>query len=340
MQTTDVAATFSARSVDELVATFSDQVLAQLGERFGLAPQILGGLTRRTATLISIALMSRCIEPHQALLDAVMSPAIKARAHELLVELTGTTMALKKLEGEGLASLAVALECEPASLSDIVSERTGVPAQATHAWTGIVAAVFLAQLKRQVLLDQARDTGGIQRHLLSQWPVVSGQVDEALGVALGFEGRDALVAAIAGAHDKVLRQVPLCVVSMQPDDATSALVGMHPRASASSWRGVVFGCVLGALTGAGGLYGLAYEGMVPMLKSQAVVAARVRAVSTPPMTATAMVTHAASAPSVPSAPSMATAPASSAEVIETASNARLGSTSVSVPSASSSTPGR
>jgi hypothetical protein len=340
MQTTDVAATFAARSVDELVAAFSDRVLAQLGERFGLAPQILGGLTRRTATIITIALTSRCIEPHQALLDAVMSPVVKARAHELLVELTETTMAMKKLEGEGLASLAAALQCEPASLSDIVSERTGVPAQAAHAWTGIVAAVFLAQLKRQVLLDQDRDTGGIQRHLLSQWPAVSGQADEALGVALGFEGRDALVAAIAGAHDKMLRQVPLGVVSIQPDGAAGALVEMHPSASASSWRGLAIGCVLGALTGASGLYGLAYEGVVPVLKSQPAAAERVRAVTIPPMVATAIVANATSARSVASAASMTTAPASSGAVIEAASNARPESPPMSVPSVSSSMPGR
>jgi hypothetical protein len=138
----------------------------------------------------------------------------------------------------------------------------------------------------------------------------------------------------------MLRQVPLGVVSIQPDGAAGALVEMHPSASASSWRGLAIGCVLGALTGASGLYGLAYEGVVPVLKSQPAAAERVRAVTIPPMVATAIVANATSARSVASAASMTTAPASSAAVIEAASNARPESPPMSVPSVSSSMPGR
>lgn len=319
MKMSDATATLVARSVDDLVAAFSEPVLVSLGGRFGLAPQILVELTRRTATVISIALMSRCIEPHQALLDAVMSPEANAHVHERLSELTETTAALKRLEGLGLALLTVALEREPAALSDIVSACTGVPTQAAHAWTGIAAAVFFGQLKRQMLLDQAKDTGGIQRSLLLQWPAVSGQADDALAVALGFEKRDALVAAVSGAQEKVVRQTPYSVVTMQPDGSSESIFVTQVRAS-SCWRGITIGCLVGAVVGASAMFALEYEGMSQMPAIQSVMPAHVAADATTVPSAASSVAPAAASPVAVASSDAAVAQASSPTAAEVSSS--------------------
>jgi hypothetical protein len=263
--------------------------------------------------------MSRCIEPHQALLDAVMSPEVNARAHERLGELTETTAGLKRLEGLGLAALTVALEREPAALSDIVSARTGVPTQAAHAWTGLTAAVFLGQLKRQMLLDQAKDTGGIQRTLLMQWPAVSGQADDALAAALNFDNRDALVAAISGAQEKVVRKMPHSVVTLQPGGTPESLFVAQPRASSSA-RGILIGCFLGAAVGGSAMFALVYEGVFQMPAMQSVVAGHTAAPATVAPAASGVA--AVAAPKVAVASDAAVGQVSSGPVVDPASGAQ------------------
>jgi hypothetical protein len=179
---------------------------------------------------------------------------------------------------------------------------------------GIVSAVFLGQLKRQMLLDQARDTGGMQRGLLLQWPAVSVHVDDAIALALGFEGKDALVAAVSSAHEKALRHLPHGVVAMQPDRTTEALPGASLEASSSSWRGLTIGCLLGAVIGASAMFALVYEGVVPMPTVQAVVTAPMAkgAVQPPAASSPAVAAAIASNVAVASGPAAAQMPSASA----------------------------
>ncbi|MBN3778617.1 hypothetical protein G3O06_13785 [Burkholderia sp. Ac-20345] len=311
------------RPIDEVIAAFSGPVLVQLGAKFGLSQAILVELTRQTGTALAIALISRCIESHRALLDAVMSPEVNARVIERLGELTATTMALKKLEAEGFAALAMAMGGEPAGLSDIVSARTGVPVQATRAWTGIVSAVLFGQLKRHVLLEPTSDADVMQRILMPHWPAMADQVDDGLASALGFEQRSQFVEAISNAHRRLQQDASVIDASEEPNLSRADLGerGANTGAAISARRGLVTGLMTGAATMTIATYALVYWGVLPMPSQSVRAICKSMGIALPPHVSVPS-TAAVDIPVVHTASVAASAAASSAAALDANSGKR------------------
>ncbi|CAJ0809129.1 hypothetical protein LMG19083_04853 [Ralstonia psammae] len=180
MESTDLCA--------ELEAAFAPPLLALLADRFGLAPDMLRTVIAQAAPMLVAALMAAGATREGAarLFAVIRSPQANARVQRYLPQLVATTAGLKALENTGQFLLERGTQVTLAALSDRVASRTGVPRQATHALTGLSAAVLLGCVKHDVLVDQAT-VASLPVRLTNQWPRVAPQLDDALARALGAE---------------------------------------------------------------------------------------------------------------------------------------------------------
>ena len=173
----------------------SDSVVRQLSARFGLPGQSTEKVISAAAPALVAALMQKgaTLEGTRALFSTIMAPEVNAHIGEQLPQLLATTAGLSQLEGMGRQLLERVTDRRIDGLSDTVAAQTGVPAQSTHALTGIVGATLFGVLKRH-FLDAQGGAGQLPTMLGHQLPSIAPYLNDGLLSALGLGG----VAAFMG----------------------------------------------------------------------------------------------------------------------------------------------
>jgi outer membrane protein OmpA-like peptidoglycan-associated protein len=169
-------------------STFSDPVREQLSGKFGLSSEMLRGVIAHANPIVIAALIARAATPGgtTALHSTIMSPEANARITEQLMGLSMTTAGVKDLETSGETLFRQGLDRRIAVLSDHIAKQTGIPTQATHALTGMVAAVVFGALRHHVLLEQGV-IAQLPALLGHQLPLVAAYVTDGVAVSIGFK---------------------------------------------------------------------------------------------------------------------------------------------------------
>jgi len=185
----------SINVIQLIQSALSDSVVRQLSGRFGLP----GEATEKVITVAAPALVAALLhkgatlEGARALFTTIMAPEVNAHIGEQLPHLLASTAGLSQLEGAGRKLLERVTDRRVDGLSDTIAAQTGVPAQSTHALTGIVGATVFGVLKRH-FLDAQGSVGQLPTLLGHQLPPIAPYLNDGLLSALGLGG----VAAFMG----------------------------------------------------------------------------------------------------------------------------------------------
>jgi outer membrane protein OmpA-like peptidoglycan-associated protein len=173
----------------------SDSVVRQLSSRFGLPGEATDKVISAAAPALVAAMMHKgaTLEGARSLFTTIMSPEVNAHIGEQLPHLLASTAGLSQLEGVGRHLLERVTDRRIDGLSDTIATQSGVPAQSTHALTGIVGATVLGVLKRH-FLDAQGSVGQLPTLLGHQLPSIAPYLNDGLLSALGLGG----VAAFMG----------------------------------------------------------------------------------------------------------------------------------------------
>ena len=207
-------------------ASFSAVILQCLSEKIGLSAEILQRVVSHACPVLIASLTATAVTSGgvMVLFSTVMSSGSNARIAEQLAALCATTASLKDLEATGDVLIMRASGRRIAVVSDQIAIQTGIPTQAAHVLTGVVAAVLFGALKHYMLLEQGT-SAGLLVLFGSQFPVVSQYVSDAVAGSLGFENAGSFTSAIAG-H--------LEVVSANLTRSVSEEAAISPRLVAAS----------------------------------------------------------------------------------------------------------
>lgn len=210
--------------------TFSEPVRKQLSTQIGLSPEILEHVVGCAAPALMASLMATAIsvEGNAAIFEAARSKEANPHIAEELLQLTAATAGIKDLEAAGDALLTHATGRRVAVLSDQVAAQTGLPSQATHVLTGMVAAVLFGVLKHHLLLEQAHESA-LPAMLRAQLSAVSGHVSDTVAQAMGFADANEFQRSIASR----LGTAPAAsAVTAAPEAAPGQPVAVSPTATA------------------------------------------------------------------------------------------------------------
>lgn len=210
--------------------TFSEPVRKQLSTQIGLSPEILEHMVGCATPALVASLMAAAIsaEGNAAIFEAARSKEANPHIAEELVQLTAATAGIKDLETAGDALLTHATGRRVAVLGDQVAAQTGLPSQATHVLTGMVAAVLFGVLKHHLLLEQAHESA-LPAMLRAQLSAVSGRISDTVAQAMGFADASEFQRSIAsrlGAATSAVTAAPEVAAPRQP-------VAVSPTAAAA-----------------------------------------------------------------------------------------------------------
>lgn len=210
--------------------TFSEPVRKQLSTQIGLSPEILEHMVGCATPALVASLMAAAIsaEGNAAIFEAARSKEANPHIAEELVQLTAATAGIKDLETAGDALLTHATGRRVAVLGDQVAAQTGLPSQATHVLTGMVAAVLFGVLKHHLLLEQAHESA-LPAMLRAQLSAVSGRISDTVAQAMGFADASEFQRSIAsrlGAATRAVTAAPEVAAPRQP-------VAVSPTAAAA-----------------------------------------------------------------------------------------------------------
>jgi len=185
----------SINVIQLIQSALSDSVVRQLSGRFGLPGEATEKVITVAAPALVAALMHKggMLEGARALFTTIMAPEVNAHIGEQLPHLLASTAGLSQLEGAGRKLLERVTDRRVDGLSDTIAAQTGVPAQSTHALTGIVGATVFGVLKRH-FLDAQGSVGQLPTLLGHQLPPIAPYLNDGLLSALGLGG----VAAFMG----------------------------------------------------------------------------------------------------------------------------------------------
>lgn len=224
---------FALKQIDLVQSTnhtFSEPVRKQLSTQIGLSPEILEHMVGCATPALVASLMATAIsaEGNAAIFEAARSKEANPHIAEELVQLTAATAGIKDLETAGDALLTHATGRRVAVLGDQVAAQTGLPSQATHVLTGMVAAVLFGVLKHHLLLEQAHESA-LPAMLRAQLSAVSGRISDTVAQAMGFADASEFQRSIASrlsAATSAVTAAPEVAAPRQP-------VAVSPRATAA-----------------------------------------------------------------------------------------------------------
>jgi outer membrane protein OmpA-like peptidoglycan-associated protein len=318
---------------ESVSAAFSAAILQHLSEKIGLSGAILQRVVVHAGPVLIASLMAGASTSGgvTALYDAIISSGSNARIEDQFSSLCATTAGLKDLEATGDALMMRATGRRIAGASDQIATQTGIPMQAAHVLTGLVAAVLFGALKRHVLLEQAT-SAGLPALLGGQLPAVSSYMTDSVAASIGFENAGSFASEIAGKLEGVSANLTRPLPTDEPVPRPSAPVPLHSIAASStstwSFRKRIWSSIVVLLAVLLGLFAYGYfhsepaspqpvtplhgsrdRPVTPAITSTAstVTAQPVTGSSAPGMAAGASVTAPASAVSA-SAPAAASAP--------------------------------
>jgi outer membrane protein OmpA-like peptidoglycan-associated protein len=179
----------SINVIQLIQCALSDSVVRQLSARFGLPGEATDKVISAAAPALVAALMHKgaTLDGARSLFTTIMAPEVNAHIGEQLPQLLASTAGLSQLEGVGRQLLQRVTDRRIDGLSDTIAAQTGVPAQSTHALTGIVGATVLGVLKRH-FLDAQGSVGQLPTLLGHQLPSIAPYVNDGLLSALGLGG--------------------------------------------------------------------------------------------------------------------------------------------------------
>jgi outer membrane protein OmpA-like peptidoglycan-associated protein len=179
----------SINVIQLIQCALSDSVVRQLSARFGLPGEAPDKVISAAAPALVAALMHKgaTLDGARSLFTTIMAPEVNAHIGEQLPQLLASTAGLSQLEGVGRQLLQRVTDRRIDGLSDTIAAQTGVPAQSTHALTGIVGATVLGVLKRH-FLDAQGSVGQLPTLLGHQLPSIAPYVNDGLLSALGLGG--------------------------------------------------------------------------------------------------------------------------------------------------------
>ncbi|KIP17305.1 ompA family protein [Burkholderia sp. MSHR3999] len=177
--------------------TFAPELCERMSARVGLAQNVIRSVAERGAAAITAGLVARCLTPQgaESAFAAVVSAAANPRIAEQLGALVTDTASFKDLEASGDALSEQATQRRVAAYSDLISQQTGVPPQATHVLTASAGAVLFGLLKHRLLIDQAT-AADLSKLAHGQLPSIEAGMTDALAHLLGFESVEHFVKAI------------------------------------------------------------------------------------------------------------------------------------------------
>lgn len=179
----------SINVIQLIQCALSDSVVRQLSARFGLPGEATDKVISAAAPALVAALMHKgaTLDGARSLFTTIMAPEVNAHIGEQLPQLLASTAGLSQLEGVGRQLLQRVTDRRIDGLSDTIAAQTGVPAQSTHALTGIVGATVLGVLKRH-FLDAQGSVGQLPTLLDHQLPSIAPYLNDGLLSALGLGG--------------------------------------------------------------------------------------------------------------------------------------------------------
>jgi outer membrane protein OmpA-like peptidoglycan-associated protein len=179
----------SINVIQLIQCALSDSVVRQLSARFGLPGEATDKVISAAAPALVAALMHKgaTLDGARSLFTTIMAPEVNAHIGEQLPQLLASTAGLSQLEGVGRHLLERVTDRRIDGLSDTIAAQTGVPAQSTHALTGIVGATVLGVLKRH-FLDAQGSVGQLPTLLGHQLPSIAPYLNDGLLSALGLGG--------------------------------------------------------------------------------------------------------------------------------------------------------
>jgi outer membrane protein OmpA-like peptidoglycan-associated protein/uncharacterized protein YidB (DUF937 family) len=179
----------SINVIQLIQCALSDSVVRQLSARFGLPGEATDKVISAAAPALVAALMHKgaTLDGARSLFTTIMAPEVNAHIGEQLPQLLASTAGLSQLEGVGRQLLQRVTDRRIDGLSDTIAAQTGVPAQSTHALTGIVGATVLGVLKRH-FLDAQGSVGQLPTLLGHQLPSIAPYLNDGLLSALGLGG--------------------------------------------------------------------------------------------------------------------------------------------------------
>ena len=208
----------------------SDSVVRQLSSRFGLPGEATDKVISAAAPALVAAMMHKgaTLEGARSLFTTIMSPEVNAHIGEQLPHLLASTAGLSQLEGVGRHLLERVTDRRIDGLSDTIATQSGVPAQSTHALTGIVGATVLGVLKRH-FLDAQGSVGQLPTLLGHQLPSIAPYLNDGLLSALGLGGVAAFMGNVLSQLKAVSAHIEHPVAPATPAAQPAASAQAAPR---------------------------------------------------------------------------------------------------------------
>jgi outer membrane protein OmpA-like peptidoglycan-associated protein len=220
----------SINVIQLMQSTLSDGIVRQLSGRFGLSPEAAEKVIGTAAPALVAALMQKgaTLEGARALFTTIMSSEVNAHIGEQLPQMLSSTGGLSQLEGAGRHLLERVMDRRVDGLSDAVAAQTGLPAQSTHALSGIVGATLLGVLKRHFLEGQG-NIGQLPTLLGHQLPSIAPYLNDGLLSALGLGGVGAFTGNILSQLKAVSAHIDHPVAPATPVTHTAQTTQASPR---------------------------------------------------------------------------------------------------------------
>jgi outer membrane protein OmpA-like peptidoglycan-associated protein/uncharacterized protein YidB (DUF937 family) len=220
----------SINVIQLIQSALSDTVVRQLSGRFGLPADATEKVIAAAAPSLVAALMQKgaTLDGARSLFTAIMAPEVNAHIGEQLPQLLATTAGLSQLEGAGRHLLERVTDRRIDALSDTVSAQTGVPAQSTHALTGIVGATVFGVLKRHFLNAQG-SVGQLPTLLGHQLPAIAPYLNDGLLSALGLGGVATFMGTVLSQLKAVSAHIEHPVAPATPVAASAPAAQATPR---------------------------------------------------------------------------------------------------------------
>lgn len=220
----------SINVIQLIQSAFPDGVVRQLSARFGLPAEATGKVIAAAAPSLVAALMQKgaTLDGARSLFATIMAPEVDAHIGEELPHLLASTAGLSQLEGAGRELLERVTERRIDAVSDMLAAQTGVPAQSTHALTGIVGATLFGILKRYFLNGQG-GVGQLPTLLGHQLPNIAPYLNDGLLSALGLGGFATFVDTVPSQLKAVLAHIEHPVAPAAPATSSAHAAQAAPR---------------------------------------------------------------------------------------------------------------
>ncbi|MEM5439616.1 DUF937 domain-containing protein [Paraburkholderia diazotrophica] len=190
----------SVNVIELIRSALPEAVVRQLSNCLGLPPEATAKVVNATLPALIAGLLNRCatLDGARALFATILGQEVNADIGEQLPRIIASTTGVTQLSSTGRQLLEHTFERRVDGLSDAVSMRTGVPAHATHAVTGIAGSILMGVLKRHLLAHQG-NIGQLPTLLVQQLPAIAPHLNDGLTTVLGLGGASAFVNAV-GLH--------------------------------------------------------------------------------------------------------------------------------------------